>query len=123
MIRLSLAILLLSTTMVFAQDSFFAEGDFECLSDMDGPDTYHGTLRVGSGPSYGWLDPDTATVEETVPLQILGAGQVIFGNEFSEHIAPGSFYLMGLYNEELFAYQASLATDEQVVEVICTFVY
>lgn len=123
MIRLSLVICLMSLTSVSAQETFFAEGDFECLSDLDGPETYHGTLRVESGPGYGWLDPDTATVLKTVPLQVLGDGQVIFGQDFAEHISPGSFYLTGYYNEEFYAYEASVATDDRVLDVMCTFVY
>ncbi|RYG58015.1 MAG: hypothetical protein EON56_00945 [Alphaproteobacteria bacterium] len=123
MIRLPLVICFMSLGAVAAIGADFAEGDFECLSDLAGPETYHGTMRVESGPSFGWLDPNTATVLKTVPLQVLGAGQVIFGLEFSEHIVPGSFYLTGFYNEDLYSYEVSIVTDDRHLDITCTFVY
>jgi len=99
------------------------QGDFECLSDHAGPETYHGTMRVETVESFGWLDPDTATLGQLYPIQVLADGQVILGQGFAEHIVPGAFFLTGWFNEDTFTYEASITTADRVLDVLCTYVY
>ena len=98
-------------------------GDFECLSDRDGPQTYEGTLRIDEPTSFGFLNAD-ATVDAWYPLDISDPDDVKFDNAFTEHISSGAVVQSARMLEDEYAYAVDIRTRKgTVIPVYCLFVY
>ena len=64
-------------------------GDFECVSDLGGPDTFHGTLRIEEPTKFSFLTEDFMPGEQ-FPLDMSDPGAVLFTGAFAEQISAGA---------------------------------
>lgn len=98
-------------------------GDFECVSDHGGADTYHGTLRIEEPTSFGFLNAGAA-IDAWYPLSIADPANVLFDNAFAERISAGAVVLDAQMVEDEYAYRANVRTRKgDVVSVYCLFIY
>lgn len=119
-IPLAAAVVLLACTNANAVPLL---GDFECLSDFGGPDTYHGTLRIEEPNSFGFLS-ESASVDEWYELDISNPDAVLFDDAFAERISAGATMVSARELEGEFSYAATVRTKKgDTVEVVCVYVY
>lgn len=98
-------------------------GDFECVSDHGGPDTYHGTMRVEEPTSFGFLNQGAA-IDAWYPLDMSNPAAVILDDAFAEQISPGATVLDAEMLEDEYAYGANVRTRKgDIVSVYCLFIY
>ena len=117
---------LVATLLVAAVIPASAEpllGDFECLSDRQGPETYEGTLRVEEPTSFGFLTA-AATVDNWYPLDMSNPDDVKFDNAFVEHISFGAVVQGARMLEDEYAYAVDVRTRKgTIISVYCLYVY
>lgn len=98
-------------------------GDFECLSDRQGPETYEGTMRIEEPTSFGFLT-QAATVDAWYPLDISDPDDVKFDDAFVEHISFGGVVQSARMLEDEYAYSVDVRTKKgDIVPVYCLFIY
>ena len=99
-------------------------GDFDCSSDLDGPYTPAGLLRIEEPTRFSFLDPDTAKPGKRFPMELVTDEIVNFDNAFAEHISPGAIMIEASMFEDAYAYEAAILTAEgQLVLVSCPYIY
>ncbi|MBJ3784399.1 hypothetical protein [Devosia sediminis] len=97
--------------------------DFDCVSDLEGPDTPAGTMRVSGDSTFAWLDPATATPGEFYSFELFDE-RVNFDPAFAEHIAPGSQLIEASYFQDAATFEAVLfIPDKPVVLVSCSYIF
>ena len=98
-------------------------GDFECVSDRQGPGTYEGTLRIEEPTRFGFLT-QAATVDAWYPLDISNPDDVKFDDAFTEHISSGAVVQGARMLEDEFAYAVDIRTKKgDIIPVYCLFIY
>lgn len=98
-------------------------GDFECVSDRQGPETYEGTLRIEEPTSFGFLT-QAATVDAWFPLDLSNPDDVKFDDAFTEHISFGAVVQGARMLEDEFAYAVEVRTKKgDIIPVYCLFIY
>ncbi len=97
--------------------------DFDCTSDLEGPETPAGILRISSDSEFAWLDPATGQPGEFYPFELKGES-VEFGQPFANHIVPGSLFLQAAYFAENATFEAVLVSPSfETVLVSCPYIY
>lgn len=97
-------------------------GDFECLSDFGGPDSYHGTMRVEEY-NFGFLN-EGAAIQSWYEVNLTNPDAVLFDNAFAEHISAGATVVSAREITDETSYSVVIRTkkgDETVVT--CIYVY
>lgn len=98
-------------------------GDFDCTSDLDGPFTPAGLLRIEEPASFTFLDPATALPGEYHPMEMITDETVNFDDAFADHISPGAIMVEASYFEDAYTYEAAiLSAKGQVVLVSCPYI-
>lgn len=117
--------LIVCSLSVLATPAFaIATGDFECVSTVDGEETYRGTMRIEDETGFAWLDPETATPGPIHPMTVVSDDNIVLDTGFTEQVAPGATVFGMSYDEETFAYEAGvLMPDIWLLVVTCTYVY
>lgn len=97
--------------------------DFDCVSDLHGPDTPAGILRVSSDSRFSWLEAGTFKPGPFHPFELSGE-RVNFAPAFAEHIAPGAQLIEASYFQDQATFEAVLFTrDSRVVLVSCPYIF
>ena len=98
-------------------------GDFDCYSDLDGPYTPAGLLRIDEPTSFSFLDPATARPGKSFPMDMITDETVNFDDAFADHIAPGAIMIEASYFEDAYSYEAAILTaDGRLVMVSCPYI-
>jgi hypothetical protein len=101
-----------------------ATGDFECVSTVDGEDTYHGTMRIEDETGWAWLDPETATPGPVHKMTVVSDENIVLDAGFTAQVAPGATFFGMSYDDDTFTYEAGvLMPDIWLLVVTCTYVY
>ena len=121
MTRTLFATILLAATVMPASAQLL--GDFDCTSDLEGPFTPAGLLRIEEPTSFSFLDPATATPGKSFPMQMVTDERVNFDDAFADHISPGAIMVEAAYFEDAYTYEAAILTAKgQVVLVSCPYI-
>ena len=121
MTRTLFATILLAATVMPASAQLL--GDFDCTSDLDGPFTPAGLLRIEQPTSFSFLDPATATPGPSHPMQMVTDERVNFDDAFADHISPGAIMVEAAYFEDAYTYEAAILTAKgQIVLVSCPYI-
>lgn len=122
MIRTVFAAVLLATTAMPASAQLL--GDFDCYSDLAGPDTPAGLLRIDEPTHFSFLDPATAKPGKSWPMEMITDETVNFHDAFADHISPGAIMVEASVFEDAYTYEAAILTAKgQLVLVSCPFIY
>lgn len=122
MIRLMLAVALIAALVHSSQAQEVV--DYDCSSDLAGPFTPAGTLRVENETRFSFLDPATATPGPSYPMAIIDGERVDFDPAFAQQIAPGASLIEASYFADTFTFEAALITPQGVlVMVSCPYIY
>jgi hypothetical protein len=114
-----IAVTVLASLPAYAQTM----DDFDCVSDLNGPDTPAGIMRISSDSEFAWLDLDTATPGEFHPFQLMGE-RVDFDPAFAEQITPGGKLIEASYFADAATFEAVVITAQaKVVLVSCPYIY
>lgn len=98
-------------------------GDFDCTSDLDGPYTPAGLLRIEDPARFSFLDPATARPGKSYPMEMLTDEIVNFDDAFADHISPGAIMVEASYFADAYTYEAAILTAKgQVVLVSCPYI-
>jgi hypothetical protein len=98
-------------------------GDFDCYSDLDGPYTPGGLLRIEEPTSFSFLAPATAKPGKSFPMEMVTDEIVNFDDAFANHISPGAIMIEASWIEDAYSYEAAILTAKgQVVLVSCPFI-
>lgn len=121
MIRILFTAGLLAAAALPAQAQML--GDFDCISDIDGPDTPAGLLRVETPTRFTFLDPATAMPGKSYPMEMIGDETVNFDDAFADQISPGAIMVEASYFADAYTYEAAILTAAgRVVLVSCPFI-
>lgn len=121
MIRSLVVAGLLAATAVPASAQLL--GDFDCTSDLNGPFTPAGLLRIDEPTSFTFLDPATAMPSEYHPMEMITDETVNFDDAFADHISLGAIMVEASYFEDAYTYEAAILTAKgQVVLVSCPYI-
>ena len=119
--RFAIAALALCLLTMPAQSQIM--DDFDCTSDIGGPETPAGILRISSESEFAWLDAETGLPGPFYPFELKGES-VEFGQPFANHIVPGSMFMQAAYFEDNATFEAVLFTPNfEVVLVSCPYIY
>lgn len=118
---LSVATVMLAATMpVYAQGI----GDFDCSSDLNGPYTPAGLLRIDGPTRFSFLDPATARPGKAYPMEMVTDEIVNFDDAFADHISPGAIMVEASWFADAASYEAAILTAQgKVVLVSCPYIY
>ena len=124
MLRLALA----ATAIALACPAFAAPlgGDFDCVSEVDGPDTPAGILRVeldgDRGGRVAFLDAAAVPAAWTT-FDYIADALVIFDDSFAAHLSPGAIVMDARLDAAEHAYAGRIFTaDGREVNFRCLFV-
>ena len=96
--------------------------DYDCSSDLDGPYTPAGTLRVENQTKFAFLDTATALPGKYHKMELVDGERVEFGPAFADHISPGAIMVEASYFADAYAFEAAIMTvDGRVVMVSCPY--
>ncbi|ODT78442.1 hypothetical protein [Devosia sp.] len=121
MIRMLFAASLAAGLVLPAQAQML--GDFDCTSDLEGPYTPAGLLRIEEPTSFTFLDPATARPGKFFAMDMITDETVNFDDAFADHISPGAIMVEASYFADAFTYEAAILTAKgRVVLVSCPFI-
>ncbi|MCR6672658.1 hypothetical protein [Devosia ginsengisoli] len=122
MIRTIFAATLLAVTAMPASAQVL--GDFDCYSDLDGPYTPAGLLRIEDPTSFSFLDLTTARPGKSFPMEMFPDDTVNFDDAFADQISPGAIMIDAQMVEDDYSYYARILTRKgREVSVSCPFIY